>query len=78
MNALSAIATAVHSGFPATNALQNIVVLLATATTQKCVVATALATELAKIEINLKAYGFINGIAVLPGYVYGSSDWPLT
>ena len=49
MNALSAVATDVNSSFPATNALQNIVVLLATATTQKCVVATAPATGFAKV-----------------------------
>ena len=78
INALSAIATNVNLSFPATNALQNIVVLLATAPTQKCVVATAPTTGLAKVDINLKAYGFINGVTLLPGYFTVSSDWPTT
>ena len=32
---------------------------------------------MAKVEINLKASGFINGVAVLPGYYY-SSAWSTT
>jgi hypothetical protein len=77
INALSAVATDVNLNYPAANALQNIVVLLVTATTQKCVATTAPASGLAKLEINLKAFGFINGVALLPGYLYVSSDWPL-
>jgi hypothetical protein len=76
INALSAVATDVNIGCPATNALQNIVVLLATTATQKCVIATAPASGLAKLEITLKAFGFINGIALLPGYMTSSSEWP--
>jgi hypothetical protein len=68
IQALSAVATDT-SGYPANNALQNIVVLLVTAATQKCVVATAPTSGLAKLEINLKAFDFINGVALLPGYL---------
>ena len=49
MNALSAVATDFSLGFPATNALQNIVVLLVSATTQKCIVATAPVAGLDKV-----------------------------
>jgi hypothetical protein len=76
MNAMSAIATDVDSSCPAINALQNIVVLLKTAATQKCVIATAPASGLAKLKITLKAFGFINGIALLPGYMTFGSYWP--
>jgi hypothetical protein len=37
MNAISAVATNPNANFPAANALQKIVVLLATATTNSCV-----------------------------------------
>ena len=49
MNALSAVATDFSLGYPATNALQNIVVLLVSVSTQKCVVATAPVAGLAKV-----------------------------
>ena len=69
MNALSAVATNPRASFPATNALQKIVVLLASLTTQKCVVADQPDSGLAKVEINFKAFGYINGVALLPGYM---------
>jgi hypothetical protein len=31
---------------------------------------------LAKVEINLKAFGYINGVALLPGYRKYVTDWP--
>jgi hypothetical protein len=49
-----------------------------TSTRQKCVVTVDPPTGFSKIEINLKAFGLINGVAVLPGYVYSSSDWPFS
>ncbi len=69
MNALSAVATNPSASYPATNTLQKIVVLLTTLTTQKCVVADPPVSGLAKVEINLKAFGYINGVALLPGYI---------
>ena len=57
MNALSAVATEPSASYPAAYALQKLVVLLATLTTNKCVVGEAPATGPAKVEINLKAYG---------------------
>jgi hypothetical protein len=68
MNALSAVATNPFVSFPAANAVQKLVVLLATLTTNKCVIAHTPATGPAKFEINLKAFGYINGVALLPGY----------
>jgi hypothetical protein len=76
MNALSAVATNQNASYPATNTLQKIVVLLTTLTTQKCVAADPPVSELAKVEINLKAFSYINGVALIPGYVKSSSDWP--
>ncbi len=76
MNAILAVATNLSANFPAANALQTIVLLLATATTNTCVIANAPATEPAKVEINLKAFGYINGAALLAGYSTTSPfDW---
>ena len=68
MNALSAVATNPSDSYPATNTLQKIVVLLRTLPTQKCVKAEPPDSGMAKVEINLKAFGYINGVALLPGY----------
>ena len=68
MNALSAFATNPDASNPATNTLQKIVVLLVTLSTQMCVKAEPPVSGLAKVEINLKAFGYINGVALLPGY----------
>ena len=57
MNALSAVATNPDAGYPAAHTLQKIVVLLVTASTNTCVIAGFSATELAKVEIDLKAFG---------------------
>ncbi len=57
MNALSAVASNPDVSFPAANAIQKLVVLLATSTTNKCVKAHVPATGPAKVEINLKAFG---------------------
>jgi hypothetical protein len=57
MNALSAVASNPWTTAPASNALQKLVVLLYTATTNTCVVSAVTATVPAKIEINLKAFG---------------------
>jgi hypothetical protein len=75
MNALSAVSTNPWANFPATNTLQKIVVLLTTLETQKCVIASPPASGLAKVEINLKAFGYINGVALLPGYERSFSYW---
>jgi hypothetical protein len=76
MNALSAFATNPLTDFPATNTLQKIVVLLVTLTNDKCVIAMPPVSGLAKVEINLKAFGYINGVGLLPGYRLGTSSWP--
>ncbi len=57
MNALSAVATNPLTTALAANALQKLVVLLYTATTNTCVFSQETATVPAKIEINLKAFG---------------------
>ncbi len=57
MNALSAVATDPENIYPAANAIQKFVVLLATATTNTCVIAQVPATGPAKVVINLKAFG---------------------
>ena len=76
MNALSAVATNPSANFPADNALQKLVVLLATDTTNTCLIAGVLVAGQAKVEINLKAFGKINGVALLSGYTTDSSFWP--
>ena len=76
MKAKLAVATDREAFFPAAYALQKLVVLLATATTNTCIVANASATGSAKVEINLKAFGYINGVALLSGYTTDSSFWP--
>ncbi len=68
MNALSAVATNPIASVPAANALKKIVVLLREATTNTCVIAGVPITGPAKVEINLKAFGYINGVALLPVY----------
>ena len=68
MNALSAFATNPSANFPATNTLHKIVVLLTTLQTQKCVEARPPVSGMANVQINLKAFGYINGVALLPGY----------
>ncbi len=69
MNALSAVATNPSANNPGTNTLQKIVVLFTTATLVRCVFAELPALGKAKVEINLKAFGYINGVALLPGYL---------
>ena len=57
MNAQSAVATDNTGTRLAPNALQNIVVLLTTAINEKCIWVSPPASEPAKVEINLKAFG---------------------
>ena len=75
MKALSAVATN-PSGYLATNTLKKIVVLLVTHSTQTCVAADPPVSGFAKVEINLKAYGYINGVALLSGYALSATNWP--
>jgi hypothetical protein len=59
MKALSAVATNPNPSYPATNALEKIVVLFDTPLTHTCVTAPNV-SGLSKVEINLKASGYIN------------------
>jgi hypothetical protein len=75
MNAISAVSTNPFASFPAANAIQKLVTLLVTSTTNTCVRAGAPVTGPAKVELNLKAFGYINGAALLSGYMTATSDW---
>jgi hypothetical protein len=46
-----------------------------TTTTNTCVDANIPTTGPAKVEINLKAFGYINGAALLAGYTTDNTQW---